>query len=57
MAFPTKNDRFGVWNGGTTILRSFKETPISSYPLSADTFEHDFPFGQVGYVIVPWRVK
>ena len=27
------------------------------HPLPADTFEHDFPCHQVGYVIVPSRVS
>ena len=36
MGFPTKNDHFGVWNGGTTILGNTCEVLIDCFCLAYD---------------------
>ena len=45
------------WEGNNKKRPFFRGYPSTKISPTNGTFEDDFPLPQVGYVIVPWRVK
>ena len=58
MGFPTKNDQFGVWNGGTTIFRNHPCRSESDLPNHKANQQPDggiqHPFEQDPRIFVTW---